>query len=81
MIGPRVGPPVMHKDTNVIAFPRVAGVNTSPSAAGTLLMGADAKIPPTKRVSKMDAADVLVAVPTLKRARTNMAGSMPARRP
>ena len=81
MIGPIVGPPVMHRATIVIAFPRVAGGKMSPKAAGTLLMGADAKMPPKKRVMKIAAAFLLVAVPILNNPRMKIAGSMPIRRP
>ena len=81
IIGPTVGPPEMHNATNVMAFPRVAGSNMSPKAAGTLLIGAEAKIPPKNRVIKMLSAFLLVAVPILKSPSMKTAGSIPMRRP
>lgn len=50
-------------------------------AADTLLMGADPKTPPKKRVMKMAAAFLLVAVPMLKRPRMKTAGSIEILRP
>ncbi len=46
-----------------------------------MLTGAEPKRPPKKRVMKMDYAFLLVAVPTEKRPRQIMAGSMDIRRP
>lgn len=80
-IGPIAGPPVIHKVTNDIALPRDAGVKISPSAAGTLLMGADANMPPKNLVRKIAAAFSLLAVPMLKTPRANSAGSILIRRP
>ncbi len=48
----------------------------SPSAAETLLTGADPNKPPKNRVTKTAAAFLLVAVPMEKRPRQNIAGNM-----
>jgi hypothetical protein len=71
----------MQNATIVIAFPRETGSKISPRAAGTLLIGAEANIPPKKRVRKIAVALRLVAVPILNNPRMKMAGNMPIRRP
>ena len=81
MIGPRVGPPEMQMETNAMAIPRASGDQMSLSAAGTLLIGADANIPPTNRVNRILAAFLLTAVPIVKQPITKNGGSIPIRRP
>ena len=53
----------------------------SPSAADTLLTGADPNTPAKKRVMNAAAAVSLVAVPIEKRPRQNIAGKRLHRRP
>ena len=53
----------------------------SPNAADTLLMGADPKRPPRKRVMKILAGFLLTAVPMLKRPKIKTGGSIDHLRP
>lgn len=81
MIGPIVGPPTIQSETKVIAVPRVRGAKMSPRAAGTLLIGAEANMPPINRVTSKLVMFLLVALPMLKRPYTKTAGSMAHLRP
>lgn len=71
----------MQTETNAIAIPRASGDHISPNAAGTLLIGADANMPPRNRVNRILAAFLLTAVPMLKQPITTNGGSIPIRRP
>ena len=72
IIGERIGPPITHVTKKAVAIPLVRGEKKSAKAAGPMVTGAEPKMPAKKRVTKMLAASVLVAVPILKRDRKSV---------
>lgn len=81
MVGAMVGPPTTHMAKNAIATPLVVGSYRSPKAAETLLIGADPKRPPRKRVMKIASAFRLTAVAMLKTPMMKTAGKIDTLRP
>lgn len=76
MTGHSAGPPFTATAYRLNAVPRVSLLQISPSAAVTLLIGADPKNPAKKRVTNTEAAFVLTPVPMENNARQKTAGSM-----